>query len=128
MSDVVLPWPHKGLSPNARVHHFELARLKKEARQTAWALCKEARFPGTRHLHITFHPPCNRRRDLDNCLASVKAQLDGIADATGVDDAEWSLTITMGGKVDGGKVIVSDLPNAERARQADEIARMRGAS
>lgn len=55
-------------------------------------------------VSITFCPPDRRRRDLDNMLAACKPLLDGIADATGVDDHLWSLTIRRGDPVNGGEV------------------------
>ena len=48
------------------------------------------------HVSITFHPPSNRRQDLDNMLASIKSGLDGVADAIGVDDSNWTITIARG--------------------------------
>ena len=36
---------------------------------------------------ITFYCPDRRRRDIDNLLASLKPSLDGIAQATGIDDS-----------------------------------------
>lgn len=35
---------------------------------------------------ITFYPPNNYRRDLDNCLASLKSGIDGMCDTLGIDD------------------------------------------
>ena len=43
---------------------------------------KERRIP----LSIIFHKGDRRRRDQDNLIASMKASLDGVADALGVDD------------------------------------------
>jgi crossover junction endodeoxyribonuclease RusA len=53
-----------------------------------------------------FHPPDRRRWDLDNMLASVKSGLDGLADAIGVDDSFWTLSIAKGEPVPGGAVDV----------------------
>ena len=53
---------------------------------------------------ITFCPPCRRKRDLDNALASIKAGLDGIADVIGVDDSKWSLALAWGEPVTRGRV------------------------
>ncbi len=56
-------------------------------------------------LEITFHPPDERRRDLDNCLASIKLGLDGIAEALGIDDRHFHpITIDWGEVVKGGRV------------------------
>jgi len=62
------------------------------------------------HLRITFHPPDMRRRDLDNMLASIKSQLDGIADVIGVDDSMWGLTILRGDVAKGGCVCIEVVP------------------
>ena len=40
-------------------------------------------------VSIVFVSPDKRHRDLDNCLAAAKAQLDGIADALGVNDKRF---------------------------------------
>ena len=101
---VLLPWPPKELSPNARVHWAKKAKAAKSYRNGAvWVTPRDE--PG-RNVTITFNPPDNRRRDLDNMLASIKSGLDGIAAAIGVDDSQWSLTIRKGEIVKGGLVTV----------------------
>lgn len=104
----VLPWPPKELSPNARAHFMVKARAAKIYRHTAYWLAIEAGAHGApvSALSLTFHPPRAGRADLDNMLARCKAQLDGIADAFGVDDSNWSLTITKGEPIKGGQVVV----------------------
>lgn len=37
-------------------------------------------------ISLDFFPPDNRRRDLDGMISSMKAALDGVADALGIDD------------------------------------------
>jgi crossover junction endodeoxyribonuclease RusA len=55
---------------------------------------------------LRVYPPDKRRRDWDNIVASLKSGLDGIADALGVDDSRFRLSIEMipevvkGGRVD----------------------------
>jgi crossover junction endodeoxyribonuclease RusA len=86
---IILPWPPKELSPNARVHRQAKAKQAKAYRESCFWLTKEAqeRLSGGRvHLTITFVPPDRRARDLDNMLASIKSGLDGMADALGVND------------------------------------------
>jgi len=116
---ITLPWHDRKLSPNARVHHFVLARAKKKAKSDANILAFLAyREIGRPQLiapitvSITFHPPDNRRRDLDNMLASNKAALDGIAAAIGVDDSLWRLSLSRGDVVKSGKVVVQITPAA----------------
>ena len=97
MPTITLEWPDKRLSPNARVHHMQLARVKKAARQEAHWLSL-AELPdldlggGPIDVHIAFYPPDKRRRDRDNMQYSMKAALDGIADALGVDDYRFRPT------------------------------------
>lgn len=103
---VTLPWPPKELSPNARVHFRRKAAAAKMYRNLAHWLAWQAGRDDGASLSITFNPPDNRRRDLDNMLASIKSGLDGIASAIGIDDSKWSLTIRKGEPVKGGRVIV----------------------
>lgn len=103
---ITLPWPPRELSPNARVHWAKRAKHVKACRLLAyWAAVSEGPIPGAK-VAITFNPPDNRRRDLDGMLSQIKAFLDGIADATGVDDSKWALAITKGAIVPGGQVVV----------------------
>lgn len=108
---IPLPWPRPGLSPNARAHWAERAKLVRGARDLAWCL---ALASGARNLgwpaalvRIEFRPPDRRRRDLDNMLAAIKPYLDGIADATGIDDSRWALTIERGEPVEHGAVVLT---------------------
>lgn len=102
---VMLPWPPKELSPNARCHWAKLAKAKKAYRSAcAW----QAKAQGARkvqadalHLTLTFHAPTRRAFDLDNALARCKAGLDGLCDVLGVDDSRWSLTIVKADTVGG---------------------------
>lgn len=107
-----LPWPPRALSPNARPAHWAvLARAKKayRARCRAIALAAGAgQFPlseGRLAVHLVFVPPSRRARDWDNLLASMKAGLDGVADALGVDDGRWRLSMEVVGEpLKGGLV------------------------
>lgn len=113
MLTVELPWPDKDLSPNARVHW---ARKAKKVKASRWVAFGRVTFrsegsimvPATNGLSVayTFHPGTNRRRDLDNLIASTKAYTDGIAQALAVDDSTFRLSYKMGELVKGGKVIV----------------------
>jgi crossover junction endodeoxyribonuclease RusA len=91
--NLVLPWPPKELSPNARLHHMALARVKKRFRV---ACGLQAMAQGARRLQaenlalrVVFVPPDRRARDVDNCVAAMKAGFDGLADVLGVDDSRW---------------------------------------
>ena len=62
---------------------------------------------GTLALVVTFHAPDKRRRDLDNLLASMKADFDGLSQALGVDDQLFNpLTLRRGEQVKGGAVVL----------------------
>lgn len=96
---IVLPWPDRRLSPNARQHWRALAAVKKQARADACTLATVAislrdkraihDMDGRIPLTISFYPPDARHRDDDNMVASFKALRDGIADALGVDDRRF---------------------------------------
>jgi crossover junction endodeoxyribonuclease RusA len=102
---LVLPWPPRPLSPNAREHWAVVGGAKKRyrlacfmlARQMDWAFPEE----GPIHLDIEFVPPNKRAHDLDNCLAAIKAGLDGVADAWGVNDQRFTLAIHKADRVGG---------------------------
>lgn len=95
MRELVLPWPSKDLSPNARVHWAVRASKASLARTEAWTLALYAGWlnadlpDGRLHLWITFHPPTKRLPDDDNMLARFKSYRDGIADALGIDDKRF---------------------------------------
>lgn len=115
-----LDWPPAALSPNARGHWSKKASAAKKYRSDCRLL---AMAQGCRALaadrltvEITFYPPDKRRRDTDNMLASLKSGLDGIADATGVDDSNWNYGIARDEPVKGGAVVVCVTPvQKERA-------------
>ena len=128
---VMLGWPAKELSPNARVHHFAKAKAVSKARALGWAIALEAGArtmmvpEGSLHLWITFFPPSKRRYDADNLLAQCKGAFDGIAQALGVDDARFFLHPMVSDQVvKGGQVAVcitgggdlSDLPYPRAAK------------
>lgn len=104
-TDIILPWPPKELSPNARGHWAVTARAKKAYRLAcAW----QAKAQGVRkidaqalHLTLTFYPPTRRAFDLDNALARMKSGLDGLADVLGVDDSRWTLAIEKSDQIGG---------------------------
>ena len=92
MNEIKLAWPHKNLSPNTKCHWTVYYKYAKRAKiEAAWVLREaELKIPAVCHLVITFVRNDARRFDLDNALASLKSALDGLAEQSGVDDAEWS--------------------------------------
>ena len=106
---VVLPWPCRELSPNARVHWAKKARAAKTYGTIAAFEASQLKRPkGLKCVRVVieFYPPDNRRRDLDNMLASMKPAIDGIAAAIGVDDSKWEISMKKGAAVKGGLVVV----------------------
>lgn len=112
---IILPWLNPKLSPNARAHWSDKARHIKKARHEAYLLTLEqmkgwqrdvAKGASIVPVKVTFHPPDNRRRDLDNMIASMKAAQDGVAQALGVDDNMFQPTYALGDIIKGGKVVM----------------------
>ncbi len=93
---VSLPFPDPSLFPNRRngKHWTATNAAKVAAREWAEKAAKQAQgafIPndGTLPISIVFVAPDGRHRDLDNCLSAAKAQIDGIADALGVNDRRF---------------------------------------
>jgi crossover junction endodeoxyribonuclease RusA len=123
---LTMPWPIlKPLSPNWRGHWAQKAKAKRQLRE-AWfyqALEQGAQKIKADALTVSleFHMPDKRARDLDNLLASCKAGLDGLADALGVDDSKWSLSICKA-PTHGGFVRVTVVEGAVRVLKSLEQA------
>lgn len=101
-NSVELPWPPRELSPNARKHWSVVAKHKKQYRQLCWAMVKQSNIkPANLVVTLTFYRPSKRHMDLDNCLAMMKSGLDGVADALGVNDRHFKLTVTMAEETGG---------------------------
>ena len=108
---IVLPWPPKELSPNARVHWAVKARAAKQYRALcAWeVVASKVKAPkGKIRLRVEFLAPSRRRNDMDNCIARMKAGFDGMADAWGVNDAKFEIEPVMSDRL-GGEVRVTVL-------------------
>lgn len=93
-NSVILPWPYKQLSPNARVHFMTLAKFKRVYRSACFVLAKQAKLDvpdGDIRIVLEFYPPTKRNRDDDNLVAMMKCGLDGVADALGVNDSRFRL-------------------------------------
>lgn len=107
---IILGWPAKELSPNARTHWAVKAKAVKAARQAAGWATKASGIKiegdGFIYLQIVFSPPSNRRHDLDNCVARCKGLFDGIADGLGVDDSRFRYGFEFGEAVKCGRVTV----------------------
>ena len=89
---VTLPWPAKPLHSNARCHWAEKSRATKKARAEACTMAEQAGvgcWPDATIL-IEYYPP-TRRGDPQNVPTSLKAYIDGIADAMGCDDRAFKV-------------------------------------
>lgn len=107
---IELPWPPRELSPNARPHFMARSRATKAYRTTAhWATkAARAKAPDTAgdiDLHVTFYPP-SRRADRQNMPGWIKAGIDGIADALGVNDRRFNPAYFYAEPVKNGRVVV----------------------
>lgn len=102
---LTLPWPSKELSPNARLHWSAVARAKRLYREACrtTALAQGAHKLAAERLHVsfTFYPPSKRRIDMDNCISRLKAGIDGLADALGVDDSRWVMSFELASEIGG---------------------------
>lgn len=98
---VILDWPPKELNPNKRLHWTKVAKAKRAYRaqgfiQTVNAMNHyQEKISDKPSVHIEFSPPDRRKRDWDNMLASMKAGLDGIADALGIDDNHFKISFEV---------------------------------
>lgn len=90
MEPLILPWPPKELSPNARKHWAVRSRIARRYRKECrlMAMLENIQVPATDKilLVLEFVPADRRHRDDDNLVASFKAGRDGLADALGIDD------------------------------------------
>ena len=90
---LILPWPPRALSPNARTHWRAKAPIARAYKEACWALTLEAKLavPDSQKiaLWLDFYPPNRRARDDDNMIASFKHGRDGVALALGIDDKRF---------------------------------------
>lgn len=106
---IVLPWPEKNLWPNTRVLWPARYKARWTAKSEAFVTMKHSRvkFPADVLLWFVFHPPHRRRYDVDNAIAACKGYLDGMAEASGVDDSVWTdFRLSKGVRTDSGAVCV----------------------
>lgn len=110
---ISLPYPDSRLSPNAREDRRKIAPVRAKARRDGYYACigsgaHKLRSQPSVALKITFHPPDNCTRDLDNAYASIKSHLDGLADAMKRDDSTFHpVILDWGDKVKNGAVVVT---------------------
>jgi crossover junction endodeoxyribonuclease RusA len=114
---VQLPWPDKRLSPNARVHWAVKDKARHEAKETAYfqtyQVAGEWQPPeGPLLLTVQACPPAlERKRDLDNVLASLKPTIDGLCHALKIDDSRFAaVTVVRGDPSGAGSVTLEVSP------------------
>lgn len=87
---LTLPWPDPVLNPNNRKHWSVKKDAKRAARELSFAAAYNLglKLDPEKHyqFELIFCPPDPRKRDLDNLLAAMKNQLDGMCKAFGIDD------------------------------------------
>ena len=107
---IVLPFPPSSLSGHAKGHWRAKAEATKKhrewARQATVAAGVKAPETGDILLRITFVPP-DRRGDRSNFPIRLKAALDGIAQALGVNDRRFVPSYTFAEPQKPGHVVVT---------------------
>jgi Holliday junction resolvase RusA-like endonuclease len=86
--------PHRVLSPNARCHWAIKMKATRRARVESWAAVQIAMHERGIHAgkwpevdcQVIWYAKTERRRDRDNCLASLKPTFDGLVDGGLLDD------------------------------------------
>jgi crossover junction endodeoxyribonuclease RusA len=114
--------PDRCLSQNARVHWGNRARATKQARNDAYYACRNANAemwepapPITIYAVIAWEKG-RRMCDQTNALGLLKATVDGIADAIGVDDRHITLaTVQQERDEDGRGYIKVAIESAAKA-------------
>jgi crossover junction endodeoxyribonuclease RusA len=92
--------PDSTLGPNARLHHMQLHKAKRMAKDLAMLLVLEQGKPSIPYkkadISITWVSKDKRRRDPDNLFAAMKAYIDGLV-AVGLieDDSAMNVTYTL---------------------------------
>lgn len=109
---VELPFPPAALSGHANGNgRWRKVALTKQLRSEARRLTEaqgwiELPPKGDIPISVLFMPP-DGRGDRWNMPARAKAQIDGIADALGVNDRRFLPSISFGGPEKPGKVVVT---------------------
>jgi len=100
MIRLVVPWPPKELSPNARVHWRKKVPIKNKFKDACFYQAQQTNLPdhgGNIAVYISAFPKSNRH-DLDNIAASLKYGLDAIAEAWEINDKRFRpITVDFGG-------------------------------
>lgn len=115
MIELTLPFPDKVLWPNGRPGHWAVQRraFKKHKHWAVigvfHALKGSILCPGAVRVDwsVTVHPKTRNVIDRDNAHASLKAYVDGMADALGINDSQFNTPeLTFGEPIKGGQVVI----------------------
>lgn len=110
---IVFPWFLPELKPNTSCHYMQKAKAKAIYRavckdQTIKAMTEQESKKAYTEMTFTFYKPNKRHSDLDNMLSSCKSLVDGMCDALGMNDKEFT-KITIEKAEDIGGYIVVEL-------------------
>lgn len=90
--NLTISFPVPELNPNCCCHWAQRAKARKDARlegkSVSLSHCLAFTKKDALEMTALFYPPKKRRLDLDNCLASLKGQIDGICDGLRVNDRQ----------------------------------------
>jgi crossover junction endodeoxyribonuclease RusA len=105
---IVIRYPNKKLNPNQRLHWAAKLEAKNNQKTEAFYAAKKANLTFAIDvkkrlgLKIVFHRADARAFDIDNAFASLKAALDGISQALGINDSKFRpITLDVGNDRDG---------------------------
>jgi Holliday junction resolvase RusA-like endonuclease len=103
-----LAWPPDALKPNARPNRWEKAAAVRTYRMASKSWARDARDCRTEYPLkgpidglAVFSVPKGNMPDSDNALSSIKAAIDGIADAGVIvndRDIQWQVSVERGVK------------------------------
>lgn len=114
---IILPWPPRELSPNARIHWAKKSKITKAYRNMARVLTMQAGLvapeEGRILLVLEFVPPSRRSYDDDNLIARFKAGRDGIADALGVDDKRFTTQFWLRSEPVTDGAVIAEIKEAQ---------------
>jgi crossover junction endodeoxyribonuclease RusA len=107
---VTVSWPARPLWQNWRGHWSKRVASTKLARSEAQIVtlaAKPGKLTAPVRIIVRVYPPSRRRMDMANVIGALKASIDGIADALGIDDSQFLIRWPEAFEqpVKGGKVI-----------------------
>jgi len=108
---LTLPWFSRRCSPNSKRNNWRVKHEARKKQKVVGAVIAKA-LPKVKHdknipIDIKFYP-VGKGNDLDNCLASIKGALDGIANELGVNDSRFRpITIDFGENTKPPKIEVA---------------------